>query len=224
MRRIVSQPVSRLAYDDEMRWETWSLFVATEAILSLTPGPAVLMVLSRALKHGSAKSVWSSLGILSANAFYFVLSATSLGAVLLASYHVFYAVKWIGAAYLIYLGVSTFISKTPLVPLSTASPLHAGWRLFIDGFVLQAANPKALLFFCALLPQFIDPTQPIAFQVLILGASSVLVEFIILLGYGILAGSASRFAGNPRFSTVTNRIAGSLLIGAGAGLAAIRRS
>lgn len=213
-----------LAYDDEMRLEKWSLFVATEAVLSLTPGPAVLMVLSQALQRGCAKSVWSSLGILSANAFYFVLSATSLGAVLLASYDVFYGVKWMGAAYLIYLGVSAFVSKTPLVPSSTTLPDDATWPIFLNGFVLQAANPKALLFFCALLPQFIDPTHPVAFQVLVLGATSILVEFVILLGYGTLAGRASRFARDPRFSTITNRIAGSLLIGAGAGLAAIRRN
>jgi homoserine/homoserine lactone efflux protein len=207
-----------------MRWETWSLFVATEAVLSLTPGPAVLMVLSQALKRGCAKSIWSSLGILSANAFYFVLSATSLGAVLLASYHLFFAIKWIGAAYLIYLGVSAFFSRTPLISPSMKTSGGAGWRIFLNGFVLQAANPKALLFFCALLPQFVDPAHPIAFQILILGASSILVEFVILLGYGILAGRTSRFARHPRFAAVTNRVAGSLLIGAGAGLASIRRS
>jgi threonine/homoserine/homoserine lactone efflux protein len=207
-----------------MRWETWSLFVATEAVLSLTPGPAVLMVLSQALKRGCAKSIWSSLGILSANAFYFVLSATSLGAVLLASYHLFFAIKWIGAAYLIYLGVSAFFSRTSLISPSMKTSGGAGWRIFLNGFVLQAANPKALLFFCALLPQFVDPAHPIAFQVLILGASSILVEFVILLGYGILAGRTSRFARHPRFAAVTNRVAGSLLIGAGAGLASIRRS
>ena len=77
-----------------MKWEVWLLFVMTEAVLSLTPGPAVLYVLSQAIRRGPAKSVWASWGILSANAAYFVLSATSLGAVIVASYKLFFLIKW----------------------------------------------------------------------------------------------------------------------------------
>lgn len=208
-----------------MHWQTWLLFVMTEAVLSLTPGPAVLYVLSQGLRQGAGKSVWASGGILSANAVYFALSATSLGAIIVASYKVFFLIKWAGAAYLIYLGLRSFLSKSSLLALPEASLRPAtGSRILRDGFFLQGANPKALLFFTAILPQFIDPRQPVALQILILGASSILVEFIILFVYGQLAGRALEAARNPRYEAWTNRLAGSFLIAAGVGLARLRRA
>lgn len=208
-----------------MTWQLWLLFVMTEAVLSLTPGPAVLFVLSQAVQRGPAKSVWASCGILSANAMYFVLSATSLGAVIIASYRLFFLIKWIGAAYLIYLGLASFFGRHSVLSLpEEKSETRSGARILRDGFVLQAANPKALLFFTAILPQFINARHNVVLQILVLGVSSIVVEFIILFCYGQLAGRALAAARNPRFEKVTNRIAGSLLIGAGAGLAALRRT
>jgi threonine/homoserine/homoserine lactone efflux protein len=191
----------------------------------MTPGPAVLFVLSQALKRGSGKSIWASGGILTANAVYFVLSATSLGAVIVASYRIFFAIKWAGAAYLIYLGMRSILSKSSrlALPEGSAAPL-GGARILRDGFVLQGANPKALLFFTAILPQFIDPQHSVPFQVLVLGLSSVLVEFVILFAYGQLAGRLTSAARSPRFESWTNRIAGTLLIAAGVGLARIRQA
>jgi len=208
-----------------VKWEVWLLFVMTEAVLSLTPGPAVLYVLSQAIRRGPAKSVWASWGILSANAVYFVLSATSLGAVIVASYKLFFLIKWLGAAYLVYLGIGSFLGKSSVMSLPEAgADSRSGVRILRDGFFLQGANPKALLFFTAILPQFIDTRHNIAFQILVLGISSIVVEFAILFTYGQLAGRILATARSPRFEKVTNRIAGSLLIGAGVGLARLRRT
>ncbi|OLC36289.1 MAG: hypothetical protein AUH28_06165 [Acidobacteria bacterium 13_1_40CM_56_16] len=208
-----------------MKFETWLFFVITEAVLSVTPGPAVLFVLSQAIRRGAAKSVWASLGILSTNAMYFALSATSLGAIIMASYDLFFLIKWAGAAYLIYLGLQSFFSKSPLLAVpENKSAGSSNWRIWADGFLLQGANPKALLFFTAILPQFIDTNHSIAAQIVILGLSSIVVEFFILFGYGQLAGRTLSAVKNPRFEKISNRIAGSLLIGAGLGLARLSRT
>src|SRR5947199_7797526 len=140
-----------------MNWQIWLLFVMTEAVLSMTPGPAVLYVLAQAIRRGPGQSVWASWGILSANALYFVLSATSLGAVIVASYKLFFLIKWLGAAYLVYLGIGSFLGKSSVMSLPEAgADSRSGVRILRDGFFLQGTNPKTLLFFTAILPQFID--------------------------------------------------------------------
>ncbi|HEX8907420.1 MAG TPA: LysE family transporter, partial [Longimicrobiaceae bacterium] len=94
-----------------MTWQRWAVFMAMEIVLSLTPGPAVLFVVAQGLRYGAVRSLWANLGILSGNAFYFALSATGLGALLLASHDLFAAVRWAGAAYLVWLGISTFVGR-----------------------------------------------------------------------------------------------------------------
>ena len=204
-----------------MTLAAWAFFLLTETALCLTPGPAVLFVVAHALRHGSGKSLWANAGILSGNAFYFLLSATGLGALLLASHNLFIGVKWLGAAYLLFLGIKTLVDRgaTRNGEADNTSPDGSGLRILLRGFAVQSANPKALVFFTALLPQFINPNVPVALQLLILGVSSLFVEFVVLAGYGILAGRASAFAGWPRFARATNRVSGGLLIAAGAGLA-----
>jgi homoserine/homoserine lactone efflux protein len=202
-----------------MTWTIWWLFVCTETVLCLIPGPAVLLTLSTALKAGAKKSIASNLGILAANSVYFALSATGIGALLLSS-RLFYAVKWIGAGYLVYLGLRSIFDRNYaiLAPESTLTD-HKLHHLFFNGFTLQISNPKAIVFFSALLPQFLNPHASIVPQICILAATSVLIEFVILLSYAMAASRASKLAREPRYAKWTNRIAGSLLIGAGAGLA-----
>jgi homoserine/homoserine lactone efflux protein len=209
---------------DDVNWTTWWLFAVTETVLSLTPGPAVLFVLSSALRTGARKGVASILAILTANTVYFALSATGLGALLISSYQLFFAIKWIGAAYLVFLGARTILGHNEVLP--AGEPVGAGAsaaRLYRDGFVLQMSNPKAIVFFSAILPQFIDPHRAVLPQIVILGLISITCEFAVLSSYCLAAGRASMLARQPRYAKWTNRIAGSLLISAGAGLAALRR-
>lgn len=206
-----------------MTWELWLAFVATEGLLCLTPGPAVLMVIAQGLSRGVPAGLAATLGILAGNTFYFALSATSLGALIAASHELFLIVKWLGAAYLIWLGIAAFRGRSSSLSVNPARPDRL-LRVFANGVALQLANPKALLFFVALLPQFVDPAAPVIPQIAILGVTSVVLEFMALLAYGILASRCSVVVVRSRFAGWTDRLAGSCLIGAGLLTAAIRRS
>ncbi len=195
---------------------SWLLFAATEAALSLSPGPAVMLVVACGLSHGWRRSLYATLGILSANALYFALSATGIGSLIAASHDLFTVVRWIGAGYLVYLGLMAIFGKpSPLTISSLAGRPSGGAAIFRSAVLLQMANPKSLLMFVAILPQFIDPGEPIGVQMAILAATSIVPEFFILLGYGVLASRASAWATQPRYARITDRVAGSLVLVAG---------
>jgi homoserine/homoserine lactone efflux protein len=153
-----------------------------------------------------------------------VLSATSLGAMLVASYDVFFAIKWAGAAYLVLLGVRALRARGEVLAVSPATGTAGGLRLVAGGFTVQAANPKALVFFTALLPQFIDPADSIALQVAILAVTSLVVEFVVLASYGGLSARAARLVTVPSRAAWLERAAGALLIAAGLRMAVLRRA
>jgi homoserine/homoserine lactone efflux protein len=206
-------------------WQVWSAFFVIETALCLTPGPAVLFVLSQALTRGTLKTLWAIGGIIAANTFYFVVSATGVGAILLASYNLFFAIKWLGAGYLVWLGVNAFLGKSKALSIrrGDATPVRRS-RLVVNGFALQMSNPKALVFFTALVPQFINPHAAIIPQVAILAATTTFIEFSGQAFYASIAGRVTHLAAQPRFARITDRVAGTLLIGAGVGMAAIRRA
>jgi homoserine/homoserine lactone efflux protein len=208
-----------------MTLETWIAFCLVELVLCLTPGPAVLFVVSTALTRGSRAAFAGAGGILLGNTLYFGLSATGIAAILLASSYLFTAIKWIGAAYLVWLGLHMLLAKSrpasaaPAVPTEPAVHADSLWR----GFAVQAANPKALAFFVALLPQFIDPAVPIVGQILILGLSSAVIELGVL-GMYILVATGTRALAGRRVAGLIRRAAGGLLVAAGARLAFVRTS
>jgi len=203
-----------------MNWNLWWVFVATNLVLDATPGPAVMLVIGTSMRHGWRAAMRTVLGILSANSFYFAISATSVGALLLASYDVFFLVKWLGAAYLVWLGWKALRSRESFLANSAGASAR---RLYLDGVATQIANPKALVYFGAFVPLFLDRNLPVAPQLLILGGTSVFFEFFVLLGYAVLAGRAVALVRQPRYAAWTNRVSGVVLIGAGGGMALLRR-
>src|SRR6202795_1380852 len=207
-----------------MTFQTWLLFFIMATALSLSPGPAVFYVVSQGIR-AFPRAVPATLGILSANAVYFALSATSLGALIAASARFFTIAKWVGATYLIYLGVKSLRSaaSSHAVALDGTAAQAGGMsrqdndrrQIYLGALTLQLSNPKALLFFLALLPQFIDTQRAVAPQMLILAAPSMLPECFILLAYGWLAHGAAH--ASARFG-VTRSMNQWLAWGEGVGL------
>jgi len=203
-------------------------FCITEAVLCVTPGPAVLLVVSMSLTRSAGAGFGAAFGILAANAFYFLLSATGIGAVLVASSELFFLIKWAGAAYLIVLGLMMLFSKSAPIPVDGGQDDAAAKdRLsssFMHGLVTQGANPKAIVFFTSLLPQFIDPAAGVPGQVAILGISSIVIELGVLALYIAACHRARGVMRRPGPARMMNGVGGALLIGAGAGMAALRRT
>jgi homoserine/homoserine lactone efflux protein len=206
-----------------MTLQTWLWFCATETVLCLMPGPAVLFVLATALRRGFASATVAAAGILAGNTFYFALSASGIAAVIVTSHTLFRALKWAGAAYLVWLGLRMLVSRAAERRAAGhgSSPQRlsgSAGRLFGRAFVVQAANPKALVFFIALLPQFINPAASVPWQILVLGISSAAIEFTVLSLYAAVAARVRSMAG-AQVSGAVERIGGAALIAVGARLA-----
>ncbi len=222
-----------------MEIETLGLFILTETLLSLTPGPAVLLVLGLSVRHGFKIGVAASLGIISTNAVYFTLSALGVGALIVASSTLFTLIKFVGALYLAYLGINMLLPMfkrmcgqvhhdKQIIDIDKASKnvqtLTGSFKKsFIQGFTLQASNPKNILFFVAILPQFISPEGNIVLQLIILGIASVLLELPILLFYGFAFAKTAKFMKEIIVERI-EAIAGCFLIFMGGALALYRKS
>ena len=198
-----------------------ALFTAAEAAMSLSPGPAVMMVVACALARGWRMSLFVTLGILSGNAIYFTLSATGLSGLILASPKVFLAIKYLGACYLIYLGVKAILGKPSPLTISGIPADLSSQKIYLQAVVLQLSNPKSMLSFIAILPQFIDPQLPVGFQIMVLAVCSILPEFFILMAYGMLASKARRWATQDKYLSLTEKATGCLVISAGLMVAVI---
>ncbi|GAB1580124.1 LysE family translocator [Phyllobacterium phragmitis] len=206
-----------------MTIETWLAFTAASAILVLIPGPTVLLVVSYALGQGWRTAFPMACGVALGDFTAMTLSMLGVGALLAASATVFTAVKWIGAAYLIWLGIKLFRAGGTMeaeVRRDAASPL----RMLAHAWLVTALNPKSITFFVAFLPQFIDPNRDFVTQLVIFEATFLVLAFANAFGYALAATRARRLFRSPRAIGIFNRAGGTLLIGAGVATATIRSS
>lgn len=198
-----------------MEFSAWLAFCAAAAVLVLIPGPTILLVIGQSLGGGLRNALPLAAGVALGDLVAMVLSLAGLGAVLAASATLFAALKWAGAAYLIWLGVSMW--RAP-VQAEAPPPLPPS-RAFRQAFIVTALNPKGIVFFVAFVPQFIDPARGFVAQAAILVVTFVLIAGCNALGYAILAGRLSGAVRRPGVRRVLNRLGGSVLVGAGLAVA-----
>jgi threonine/homoserine/homoserine lactone efflux protein len=205
-----------------MTLATYLLYVAAVALLIVTPGPTMLMCMTNSINHGPRRAMTSVAGAVTAVLGVMVLSAMGLGALLAASETAFTTAKFVGAAYLIYLGVRTFRSEAILkIDDGAAQPRRS---FYLQGVLVGASNPKAVLFFAAFFPQFLNPAAPIVPQFAALALTFMAMEFTVLttcaLGVSRLV-PLLRSSGPVRW---INRICGGLFTLMGGLLLLSRRS
>ncbi|MDQ6941130.1 MAG: LysE family translocator [Candidatus Eremiobacteraeota bacterium] len=203
-----------------MSLHAWLAFASLAVVVSLVPGPAVIAVVTTALRGGFRASLAANAGVLVGDAVFVAAAALGLGAVLVASHAVFVAVRWLGIAYLAYLGVRALLDRG--TAFAVDAPGGGERRAFQFGFTTQLANPKIILFFGALLPLFVDPSRPAAPQFVLLGATFIVSDALVFAGYGALAHRARILLKTPRAARVTSRVTGAAMLGVAARLAAER--
>jgi len=204
-----------------MSFETWLAFTAASAVLLIIPGPTVLLVVSYALGQGWRAALPMSIGVALGDFTAMTLSMLGVGALLMASATLFTILKWVGAAYLIWLGIKLFRAGGTMA----ATPRNDGAgaaRMLGHAWLVTAFNPKSITFFVAFLPQFLDRNGDFWSQLVIFETTFLALAFLNALTYASVASRARTAFGNERVIKMVNRTGGTLLIGAGCATALSR--
>ena len=202
------------------------LFASMIVVLALTPGPDVIYITTRGMAQGRRAALLSTLGICIGYLVYTMLAALGVSAVLQASALAFDIVRYVGAIYLVYLGIRSFLSRADGPLTQGAADAAPPRRLLQQGILTSMLNPKGILVFAALLPQFVNAhLGSVPWQMTAFGLTFTLICFCMYGGYAYLSGSLrEKLATQPRFAFVLKYLTGSVLIGLGARLLFLERS
>ncbi|WP_024772057.1 LysE family translocator [Aquimarina macrocephali] len=207
-----------------MNLTLWISFIGTVFIIGVTPGPSVLLASANSMNYGTKKTVGTILGDLSANTIQILLSSLGLASIVISSGEIFSLIKWIGVGYLIYMGVTKIISKPNVEQFKKKNREKSFLKLYSEGFFMSASNPKAIVFFAALFPLFIDESLAFAPQVLLLGITYLVIDGISLFLYVRFASRLKKYLENKEKVHLQNKIIGTLLIFSGVLLSMVRRT
>jgi RhtB (resistance to homoserine/threonine) family protein len=202
-------------------------FLPVAALLTITPGADMALVTAHSLRYGSRETLWTILGICSGVIVQGAASGLGLAAIVAASSQVFTALKLIGAGYLVFLGVQSFISASTAEPATAEQRVElqpaGARRRFREGLLSNVLNPKVTVFYLALLPQFISPGQPVVAKSILLGTIHAVMGVVWLVGYSRAVVKASARFERSSFRKWMQRVSGAALIGLGVTVATARR-
>ena len=201
-----------------MNTHLFTAFLLITVVLFLTPGPIVTLILATGARQGTRAALLTVAGASTGNAVVVAAIAFGLGYILRTSAEVFDTLRWVGAAYLVFLGIQAWRhAGATSAALAPAAHVHA-WR----GFIVAITNPKSIAFFTAFLPQFIDPTLPVERQLLVMCVCSVTLGAVLDSGWAVAAGFGRAFFMKPKHNRLLGRISGLVLIGGGIWLSLAR--
>ena len=207
-----------------MELSVWITYFIATIILSVSPGPGVFSSISSGLHHGFRLGLWNGVGMQAANVLMVIFVSLGLGALLLASETLFTLVKWAGVAYLIYLGIVTWRAPPRGFEDDRDDEETTARGVFMRGFWVNATNPKGIIFFAAILPQFIDVARPQLAQYAIFALTTFAVDLVVMMGYTAVAAKVLRVMSDPGKLRLVNRTLGGAFIAAGVALASFRRA
>jgi homoserine/homoserine lactone efflux protein len=202
----------------------WITYLLATIVLSVSPGPGAFASMSSGLHHGFRLGIWNGIGMQLANVVLMAGVALGLGAILLASETLFEAVKWVGVAYLVYLGIVTWRAPARAFEEDRDDEETTARGIFMRGFWVNLTNPKGIIFFAAILPQFVDTARPQFLQYAILALTTFVVDVIVMGGYTAAAARVLGAMRDPAKLRWVNRGLGGAFVAAGAALATFRRA
>jgi homoserine/homoserine lactone efflux protein len=209
-----------------MELHTWLAFFAAVWGIALSPGNGAILCMSHGLSYGLRASTVTILGLQLGVFVVLLISALGLGALLLASETLFTAVKWIGAAYLAWLGIQLWRAPVQTNPdgIAKVAPMSAKNR-FMLGFFTNVTNPKGIVFMVAVLPQFMNPQSPNrALEIAIMAVTMFVVDCLVMHGYAGLASKLARVFVDAKAVRWQNRVFGAVLVAVGAAVLLVKRS
>ncbi len=204
--------------------EIWLAYIIAAEIILVIPGPTIILVVSQAISHGRRSVVPLTAGVTCGDATAMTFSLLGLGTITSASAALFNLTKWVGAAYLVYLGIKTWRRRTENGAWEDAGLAGTSGALFKSAYIVTALNPKSIAFFVAFLPQFVDPQGAYFTQLMILGTTFLVLALINAAIYAVFAGTLRDMLRRPRARRWFNRCGGSALVGAGFLTAAMQRT
>ena len=207
-----------------MELTTWLAFFAAAWAISISPGAGAVAAMSSGLNHGFARGYFMTFGLVMGIWTQVLVVGLGLGALIAASSLGFAIVKWLGVAYLVWLGIKQW--RAPAVPMvaETGEALVVPRRtLVLRGWMVNAVNPKGTVFLLAVVPQFLELAQPLAPQYAVIAATLGFTDLVVMAGYTALASKLPRLLKSPRQIRVLNRSFGSLFVAAGGLLALFKR-
>ncbi len=207
-----------------MSWQVWLGFLGAAWAISLSPGAGAIASMSSGLSHGLRRGCWNILGLQLALLVQLVIVAAGVGALLASSVIAFTLIKWFGVAYLVFLGVQQWRTAPGEVRADTAAPERSALALVGRGFLVNASNPKAVVFMLAVLPQFLDPSRPLPTQYAAIAATMIAVDVIVMTGYTGLAARVLTFLRSSRQQRVTSRVFAGLFFAAAGVLSLVPRA
>lgn len=211
-----------------MDFSVWLAFFAASWAISLSPGAGAVAAMSAGLNHGFARGYFMTFGLVLGILTQVVVVGLGLGALIATSSIAFALVKWLGVAYLVYLGIKQW--RAPAQPMVADDAEAAGQQqvarraLVLRGWIVNALNPKGTVFLLAVVPQFLDLSAPLAPQYATIGATLAFTDLVVMAGYTVLAARVLRLLRSPVQMKLLNRTFGGLFVAAGALLATFKRA
>ncbi|MBD5786259.1 LysE family transporter [Cellulosimicrobium terreum] len=208
-----------------MEWSVWLTLVAAGVVISFTPGAGAVNTMTNSLGVGWTRSIWGILGQQLALVIHIVVVAAGVGVLVTGSPVVFAAIRYVGAAYLVYLGIRLWRSRPHDPEPDDDAPVRAvesPWSMVRRGLLVNLTNPKAIVFFLAFIPQFVRPDRPLVVQYAVLGATVVVIDVLVMwFFFATAARGLRRMTRSPQGQRRVDKLFGGLFVGVGVLLAAV---